>query len=257
MHQVRGSATLLSGVAVNADLEGQVIATAAHVLFDLEQGRPWRACAFHYLGLGELPGYRVPIDDAFILKGGFDPALDVSSVESGKGDWAFIWLGANWHPPLGPAGLQPLANGAVPSKDSGEFGLLAWNSSAGEMSVSLPCQAVESQDSDLGGGAWAGQWLDDCDSMGGASGGGLIFSASGTHSLVAIRGGQHWDYTRWPLASHPDGPPRGERWDPEGFTNYARVIDVGMLNELQQWILQLAKSGDAGGIGSHGQGTSP
>lgn len=243
---VRGSATLLALDDPQRGAGGQVIATAAHVFYDLEQGQPWNACEFRYLGLGELPGYRVSLHADRILKGGFDPAADISALASGAGDWAFAWLGGTWSPPLGDAGLALRDPARSPQAADGVLGLLAWNSSTGEMSVSLSCQAVASEATDLGGGAWAGQWLDDCDSTDGASGGGLVLSRAGRHELVAIRGGQHWDPDAWPPGAYPDGPPFGERWDPQRFTNYARVLDREVLDALDRWLRGLSEQGASG-----------
>jgi hypothetical protein len=113
---------------------------------------------------------------------------------------------------------------------------VAWDRSRGEVSVITGCQGVVSGTGDIGGGAWPGQLLDDCDSDPGASGGGLILQ-DGMHSrLLAIRGGSHWDPAVWPLAEFPDGPPAGSTWDPSRFTNYARTLDQHLLVSLGRWL---------------------
>lgn len=232
---VRGSATLLATPPDRMHAGGKVIATAAHVLYDLERLRPWAECAFHYLGLGALPGHRAPLRRDRMLLGAFDPASDPAAPDRGAGDWAFAWLGPSWQPPFPAAGLQPAAAEHAVTGHA-LLGLLAWHSAAGEMSVSAGCRAVFSRADDLGGGAWAAQLLDDCDSGVGASGGGMVVAGVDGPRLVAIRGGQHWDPSAWPEPQWPRGPPAGTRWDPARFTNYARAFDDRLLGRLTEWL---------------------
>lgn len=235
---VRGSATLLASRSDRLPIEGMVIATAAHVLYDLKRLRRWEQCAFHYLGLGALPGHRAVLRRDRMLVGDFDPASDPASPHRGVNDWAFAWLGPAWRPPFGQAGLEPVsAEGIVLGKAL--LGLLAWHGDAGEISVSAGCGAVFSGPGDLGGGVWASQLLDDCDSGVGASGGGMVVAHGDGPRLVAIRGGQHWDSAAWPAERWPQGPPPGARWDPKRFTNYARAFDDPLLTRLAEWLASL------------------
>ncbi len=103
------------------------------------------------------------------------------------------------------------------------------------MSVASGCRVMVSGPGDIGGGAWAGQLLDDCDSGDGASGGGLVMIASGRPALLAIRGGAHWSREMWPPSRFPAGPPDGARWSPERYSNYARAIDDDLLDRLIRW----------------------
>ncbi len=229
--KVRGSATLLDLADLAPAEQGTVIATAAHVFFDLQTGQPWSSCAFHYLGLGQVPGYQASIDPDRLVHGSYDPASDPALPTHGAGDWAFAWLDRRWSPPDGALGLAPAA--PLPDEVSeGRLGLVAWDRGRGEVSVTTGCGAVASGPDDLGGGGWAGQLLDDCDSEEGASGGGLVVVRDGRSLLVGIRGGSHWDRQAWPPERHPAGPPPGSRWDPRRHTNYARAFDHDLLARL-------------------------
>ncbi|MEM1412635.1 MAG: hypothetical protein AAGH19_09790 [Pseudomonadota bacterium] len=235
---VRGSATLVAvtrrGAGRRRSPAGAVVATAAHVFYDLETNHRWRQCEFLYLGLGALPGYRATIAANHVLFGGFDPNDEPSRPTSGAGDWAFAWLGETW---VMPPGAEPMSIKAVRAQTilSEGLGLLAWNRSAGELAVSSDCQAIRSRHHDLGGGSWSGQLLDDCDSSLGASGGGLIIQQAAQSHLIGIRGGHHWDGERWPASVYPEGPPDGLAWNPSVHTNYARAIDEGMLAAFARW----------------------
>lgn len=234
---IRGSATLLDIRALAPDLPGVVLATAAHVLFDLEQGRPWRQCSFDFMGLGELPGYRVPLNRRQVLLGTFSPQADPSDPSRGAGDWAFIWTGPGWTPPVAWYALTPAAR--EDPAELGKLALVAWDRSRGELSVAAACHAIRSGVDDLGGGSWPGQWLDDCDSDQGASGGAIVAVTAGRSELLAIRGGMHWDSQIWSPDLFPAGPPAGTRWGADSFTNYARAIDHAMLSALSDWLGEL------------------
>jgi len=235
-----GSATLLDLRALAPDQAGAVVVTAAHVLYDLDRGQPWTNCAFHHLGLGQLPGYQAPLRRDRTLAGAFDPAADPSAADSGKEDWAFTWLGPDWRPPGGAPGLVPATALSV-ADGTGRLGLVAWDRRRGEVSVALGCRAIFSGPGDLGGGAWPGQLLDDCDSDTGASGGAIVVGRGSRSLLIGIRGGTHWDRERWPADGFPAGPPDGTRWDPARHTNYARALDQRMLEELGAWLRRLPK----------------
>lgn len=243
---VRGSATLLDVSAMAPDLDGVVLATAAHVLYDLENMQPWDDCRFAFMGLLELPGYSAPLIPGYQLLGSFRPDARPSDPRHGSGDWAFFWLGPVWEPPSpwfafppgrlpGNPGLERM-QGSGQHFEPGSLGLVAWDRSRDEVSVISGCQAIHSGIDDIGGGAWPGQLLDDCDSDLGASGGGVIVKEGGQSRLLAIRGGSHWDPFLWSYADFPDGPPAGSRWDPNSFTNYARTLDEAILKNLDQWL---------------------
>jgi len=240
---VRGSASLLDVSALAPDLAGVVLATAAHVLYDLEQGRPWSECRFAFMGLAELPGFSAPLIRSHQLLGGFRPAAMPSDPQQGSGDWAFFWLGPDWEPPPPWFGFPPgrLPGGALTDSRHESLGLVAWDQTKGEVSVIHACQGVNSIATDIGGGAWSGQLLDDCDSDPGASGGGVIVHDGARSHLFAIRGGAHWDPELWPQTQFPDGPPPGTAWSPNSFTNYARALDDSILNTLARWLNSLPR----------------
>lgn len=231
---VRGSATLVDLAGLAPGRSGAVIATAAHVLVDLDTGLAWKRCEYRHQGLGELPGYQAPIRARWTLAGPFDAGVSPGEAENALNDWAFVWLGATWRQPGGAQAVAP-ADVFQTENGQGQLGLLAWNPDRDELSIAGGCRAVRSRFGDLSGDGQGAQLLDDCDSGTGASGGGLILTHKGSTHLVGIRGGQHWDGTLWPRERYPDGPPAGSRWDPNRYTNYARALDAGILRQVQHW----------------------
>lgn len=241
---VRGSATLLDVSRQAPGLRGVVIATAAHVLYDLERQVPWDECRFAFMGLGQLPGYSARLISDYQVAGDFHPAAAPSDPQQGEGDWAFLWLGPQWEPPPPWYGFN-LGDPETVSEDhspTAELGLVAWDRGRGEVSVTSGCLAIHSRRDDIGGGAWPGQLLDNCDSDLGASGGGLVSHDGVSSQLVAIRGGAHWDMLMWPPGEFPEGPPHGSLWSPDHFTNYARRLDETILETLEQWLRLLPDS---------------
>jgi hypothetical protein len=231
--KTRGSATLVQPATAPEGLGGLFIATAAHVLFDLEEGGLWNACSFHFMGLGAVAGYRAPLDLRWVRRGRFVPAAERSGPRFGQQDWAFAWLPEAWPyaaaSGLAPARLPVMAAAELAGQAGAtlSFELVAWNPQAGNMSISRPCQAVASIPEDIGGGHWPGQLLDDCDSGSGASGGGLVAVLGDVRYLVGVRSGSHWD-----PAQYPEGPPAGARWDVASNTNFARAMDPELGQEL-------------------------
>ena len=60
--KIRGTAMVIDTREIAPDLKGVVLVSAAHVLFDLEQGKRYKRCDFHFLALSELARYRVKVD---------------------------------------------------------------------------------------------------------------------------------------------------------------------------------------------------
>jgi hypothetical protein len=241
---VRGSATIVDLSAFAPPRPGVVIATAAHVLVDLDTGLAWNHCEYRHQGLGELPGYQATLELHWTLAGPFDARLPPGDAENAVNDWAFVWLGASWRQPGGARALG-LADVRQTADGRGLLGLLAWNPDLGQLALASGCRAVLSRHEDLSGDGQGGQLLDDCDSGTGSSGGGLILTRDGSARLVGIRGGQHWDGGIWPPERYPDGPPAGSRWDPNRFTNYARALDADILQQVQRWWRTLGAAGSA------------
>ncbi|MDX1460881.1 MAG: hypothetical protein R3348_07475, partial [Xanthomonadales bacterium] len=235
----RGSAVILDTSARAHLKRGLVLATAAHVVFDLENGRPFQRCRFHYMALDRLPGYQATIDLENSMIGPFDAHGDRRSIGFGRHDWAFLYVPQQPHGVTGSSRVRPLSWEAMDRSAGWTVELLAYNRSAGSMNISAGCSAVESQASDLGGGAWPGQLLDDCDSESGASGGGLIGIVGDDAFLVAIRSGAHWNSERFPEQSYPQGPPRGAPWSVRDNTNYARALDDEVLAGLDRLVDRL------------------
>lgn len=102
---------------------------------------------------------------------------------------------------------------------------------------------MESARGDLGGGAWKGQLLDNCDSADGASGGGIVAVIDGQQYLVGIRNGSHWSEDVFPRKGFPDGPPDGSVWSRHANTNFARSIDSELIFELKKFLNLIENTG--------------
>lgn len=238
----RGTAIVADTREFAADIEGVVLVSAAHVLYDLDKKKLFRRCKFHFMGWNKF-GYRSKIDLKNIRLGGFDPRQATGGPDFGEGDWAFLYLRKPWRK-FNPDQSLRLREFSFSQLDSyrqsgGEFRLLAFDSSTGFISKSKDCMVVESRNDDLGGGTWKGQLLDDCDSADGASGGGIVAVIKQQHFLIGIRSGSHWSEQVYPVGSFPRGPPVGSVWDRRSNTNFGRAIDVSLLHELEQYIQTL------------------
>jgi len=235
----RGTAMVVDTRELAPALSGVVLMSAAHVLYDLEKKRRFRRCQFHFMG---YPGarYRSNIDFNKIRTGDFDPLQVTTKVEFGEGDWAFLYLPRPWktYHPAQSLRLREFAfeHGESYQQSGGEFGLFAYDTQAGTVTRSTNCTVVESKGDDLGGGAWKGQLLDDCDSLNGASGGGIVAIMDQQYFLIGIRNGSHWSQTVYPADQHPSGPPDGSVWDRRSNTNFGRAIDAHLLREMRIFV---------------------
>jgi hypothetical protein len=238
--QVRGTAMVLDTREMAPLLEGVVLATAAHVLYDLEKKRRFRRCEFQFLALGALPGYTAKIDLERVVAGDFDPGKATSGIEFGEGDWAFLYVPKPWKKYRPDESLQvrdfSFSHTETFQQHGGEFRLIALDTASGVIAESIRCSVSESGSGDIGGGIWAGQLLDDCDSGGGASGGGIIAVHGDSQFLVGIRTGAHWNGEVFPVGKFPAGPPTGSMWDPRFNTNFARAIDASLIRALQRFL---------------------
>jgi hypothetical protein len=243
--QVRGTAMVLDTREMAPGLGGVVLATAAHVLYDLERKRRFRRCVFQFLALGALPGYTARIDLKRSVSGNFDPGLAASEIEFGEGDWAFLYVPEPWekYRPGDSHQVRDFSFSKTESfqQDGGEFRLIALDTSSGVIAESSGCTVTESGRDDLGGGVWRGQLLDDCDSGGGASGGGIVAVYQGKQYLVGIRTGSHWNGELFPASEFPAGPPAGSVWDPRFNTNFARAMDGSLIRALKGFLSTLEK----------------
>lgn len=238
----RGSAMIVDTGEYGELRGGVIIATSAHVLYDLENKQRFRACGFHYMALDSLPGYQGGIEWGRSLLGRFDPADQRTGPMFGRGDWAFLYV-PETIPGIEPRGrlkLRPWSS--VASVGEGvSYRFIGYSHAHRGMAISAPCQVTESLGDDLGGGAWAGQLLDDCDSEEGASGGGLVASFEGDHYLVGIRSGSHWDRDAFPQPRFPSGPPPGAAWDRRRNTNFSRAIDGELIEGLRELVLEIRR----------------
>jgi hypothetical protein len=244
--KVRGTAMVIDTRELAPDLEGVVLATAAHVLYDLDAQQRFRRCDFHFMALGALSGYRARVNLDRSRLGEFDPSSATSEIGFGEGDWAFLYVSRPWRK-YRPEESLPVRGFSVTQdagfrQSGGEFKLVALDSASSTISLSSACNVVESDGGDLGGGAWPGQLLDDCDSGAGASGGGLVALVEGKPYLVGIRTGSHWSGQVFPADDYPVGPPDGSLWDPRYNTNFARALDAGLLEELKFLLRRLESS---------------
>jgi hypothetical protein len=236
----RGTAMVVDTHEFADGLKGVVLASAAHVFYDLEKNRYFKRCEFHFLALGELSGYRAKIDLNNVRMGDYDPATAIEAMDFGEGDWAFVYVPRPWRnfSPGEAAGLRDFSSLQLESfqQSGGEFSLIAFDASEGVISASRNCTVIESGHDDLGGGSWKGQLLDDCDSADGASGGGIMAVISGQQYLVGIRNGSHWSEKEFPVNEYPHGPPDGSVWSRHSNTNFARSIDAYLIYQLRIFI---------------------
>jgi hypothetical protein len=237
--KIRGTAMVVDTREFAPGLEGVVLASAAHVLYDLQRKRRFRRCEFHLLALSELPRFRVKIDFDQLVMGNFDPDQATGMVEFGEGDWVFLYIARPWRD-YNPdesllAGEFSTSNLEQFQQAGGEFRLIAFDSDAGVISMSRHCTVIESSVGDLGGGAWPGQLLDDCDSSGGSSGGGIIAILNGQQYLVGIRSGSHWSEQAFPSDKFPLGPPDGALWNRNTNTNFGRAFDADIIHQLKRF----------------------
>jgi hypothetical protein len=244
--KIRGSAMVIDTRAIAPGFNGVVIASAAHVVYDLDKKTLFNRCEFHFLALDQLDAYRAKIDLKTIRKGKYDPRHPTDRPEFGEGDWAFLYIPKPWKF-YRPENALRLADFAVLKSElflntGGEIRLVAYDSEAQVISFSDDCSVFESGDNDLGGGKWKGQLLDDCDSAGGASGGGIVAVINQQHYLIGIRGGAHWSEQDYPQVSFPAGPPDGSPWDLNANTNFGRAIDVKIMREFIDFLAMIEKN---------------
>lgn len=237
--KIRGTAMVVDTREYAPNLRGAVLVSAAHVLFDLQNGERYKRCEFHFLALSELARYRVKIDLANLVMGNYDPLMSTAGLESGEGDWVILYVPRTWrgYDPDEALLMRDFSFSQVSSyrQSGGELKLIAFDSSAGTISVSRNCSVIESSENDLGGGGWAGQLLDDCDSGTGASGGGIVAMLDDRQYLIGIRSGSHWSESKFPAKDYPNGPPEGAVWDLQSNTNFGRAIDAHIMLELEEF----------------------
>ena len=236
----RGTAIVADTREFAPDLKGVVLVSAAHVLYNLDKKKLFRRCKFHFMGWNQTAGYQSKINLKNVRMGDFDPRRGTGGSDFGEGDWAFIYLRKPWKNfnPDQSLRLREFSFSQLESyrRSGGEFRLLAFDSSAGFISESKNCTVIESKSDDLGGGAWKGQLLDDCDSADGASGGGMLAVMNQKYFLIGIRNGSHWSDQVYPVDSYPSGPPDGSVWNRRLNTNFGRAIDVSLMHEIEEYI---------------------
>jgi len=240
----RGTAIVADTREFAPDLQGVVLVSAAHVLYNLDKKKLFRRCEFHFMGWSRVTGYQSKIDLKNVRLGDFDPRQGTSGPGFGEGDWAFIYLRKPWKN-FNPDQSIRLREFSFSQSESylqsgGEFRLLAFDSKAGFISESSSCRVIESRRDDLGGGTWKGQLLDDCDSADGASGGGILAVMNYQYFMIGIRTGSHWSEQVYPVDSYPFGPPAGSGWDRRLNTNFGRALNADLLHKLEEYI-QLLK----------------
>lgn len=239
----RGTAMVVDTREFAPELKGVILMSAAHVVYDLDKKRLFRRCKFHFMGWDDDAGYRSKIDLKNMQMGAFDPADVTSVAEFGEGDWVFLYLPKAWKKYNPGQSLQPrefsFAQTESYQQSGGEFSLFAFDPSQGFISESINCTVIASENDDLGGGAWTGQLLDDCDSSDGASGGGIVAIINQRYYLIGIRNGSHWNEQIYPADAYPSGPPDGSVWDRRSNTNFGRAIDSHLLQILDQYIQSL------------------
>jgi len=243
--KIRGTAMVIDTREFAPTLKGAVLASAAHVLYDLDKNIRFKRCEFHFLALGELHRYQAKIDLRQLKMGNYDPDKATSGLEFGEGDWVFMYVPKPWKDFDPGEALVPsvfsFINMESFQQSGGELRLIAYDAEAGVISVSGHCRVIESHSGDLGGGTWKGQLLDDCDSASGSSGGGIVAISQGKQYLIGIRNGAHWSEQTYPFDQYPLGPPDGANWDRSANTNFARALDSTLLRELESFSLSLIR----------------
>lgn len=238
--KIRGTAVVVDTREFVSGFRGVVLASAAHVLYDLDKKQRFKHCEFHFLALDQFAGYRAEIDLNHVRMGSFDPERATGEPEFGEGDWAFLYIPKPWKSfhPGHTISVREFSFSLMEAyqQSGGGLSLVAYDSSAGVMSISRNCKVIESGSDDLGGGSWNGQLLDDCDSGGGASGGGIIATVNQQQFLIGIRSGAHWSEQDFPASDYPSGPPDGSVWSRHSNTNFGRAIDAHLLVELDDFI---------------------
>jgi hypothetical protein len=236
----RGSAVIIDTSDYGDLGDGMIVATSAHVLFDLDKRQRYSSCSFHLMSLEHIPGYQAEIVFSQSRIGGFDPASSRTDGNFGRHDWAFLYTRAVSRVlPSAQIKLKPFRANPIRSDGAPAYRFISFSSSRNAITISTQCQVRESVPGDIGGGIWQGQLLDDCDSEGGASGGGIIDASNGSFFLVGIRSGSHWDGDAYPLSEYPGGPPDGSRWDVSSNTNFGRAIDEGLMEILQKQVSEI------------------
>lgn len=241
--KVRGTGMVVDTRELAPGLEGVVLVTAAHVLYDLDRKQRFKRCNFYFMALDSGADYHARIDLDHVRAGRYDPSNVPSRLEFGEGDWAFLYVPRPWRN-YRPEESLPLHEFRFTRTErfqqgAGKLRLVALDSSSGVISESGECTVIESNGDDIGGGAWRGQLLDDCDSGGGASGGGFVAVIDTVQYLVGIRTGSHWSGNLFPAGDFPGGPPDGSVWDARYNTNFGRAIDQGLLFELSSFVKML------------------
>lgn len=241
--RIRGSAMVLDTREIAPNLEGVVLMSSAHVLYDLKTGKLFKRCKFSFMAWQKAARFRSKIDLGKVRLGSFNPQQETNELAFGEGDWAYLFLPKPWKlfDPAQSIQLKEFSFDHMESyqQTGGEFRLVAFDSEAGAIGQSRNCTVIQSRPDDLGGGGWKGQLLDDCDSAGGASGGGIIAILNDQHFLIGVRSGAHWNEAMFPEDEFPSGPPDGSVWNRHFSTNFGRAIDSRLLNELVLYVNSL------------------
>lgn len=236
----RGTAMVIDTSELTSVADGVVLLSSAHVIYNLDKNMRFKRCRFYFMGWGRASGYSAKIDLKTIRMGDFDPREMTSGMDFGKGDWVFLYVPKPWknYQPRQSIRLRSFefANMESFQQSGGEFRLVAFDKVDGVIKQSRNCKVIESKPDDIGGGAWKGQLLDDCDSTDGASGGGILASLNNQQFLIGIRSGSHWSEGLFPVDRFPSGPVEGSRWNRFSNTNFGRAIDAGILHEFDQFI---------------------
>jgi len=236
----RGTAMVADIRELTSDVEGVVLVSAAHVIYDLAKNRRFRRCRFHFMGWEKPRGYSSKIDLKKVRMGDFDPRQLTNRLAFGKGDWVFLYVPKPWknYQPNESIRLRSFmfSNTESFQQSGGEFRLLAFDTADGLIKQSRNCTVLESGSGDIGGGSWKGQLLDDCDSTEGASGGGILALLDTQYFLIGIRNGSHWSERTFPVDRFPLGPPDGSHWNRHSNTNFGRAIDAHILHEIDEFI---------------------
>ena len=142
--KIRGTAMVIDTREFAPGLKGAVLASAAHVLYDLDRKQRFKRCEFQFLALERSRRYRAKIDLRQLRMGTYDPNRATNGLEFGEGDWVFMyvprpWKGFNPAEALVPSAFS-FANLESFQQSGGEIRLIAFDSFASAISVSRHCR---------------------------------------------------------------------------------------------------------------------
>lgn len=214
--KVRGSAVYISPRQEIADIavDLALVVTAAHTLFDLQNGQSYKACEYRPQNK-RLSGIAV----RRVSKHGY-PITDSDKIAQAESDIAFLVLS---YPPRQSA----LHFGQQSQPISGPLALLGYRAELDDIALSAPCQPV-----DIDQPPNPALLFHNCQAGAGTSGAPIIDLSSGR--IVAIHGGA-LVFDRHGRTQQSAAIQR-EQVDPSQWINQGRMIDTEIIELLKAFL---------------------